>query len=427
MSRLKTVTTVFLSLALVFGFTTIAQAQMGGRIAVKVVGENDQPLKGALVTVTSKEVSSFNFSKTTNKRGQVIVNFTHVDAIYDFKIEMEGYRTHLVQDKPPASSIQNRVYMLTPETTATTSVPTAASDKPAELYVGSKKERLYNDGVKAQQAGDFSGAIALFRESAEIDPKFLPAQIGIASAALEIGSYEMAAEAAEKAVALDSEDYWALQLRYDAYRNLGDEKKAAAAAQALKESGDVAEATARTFAEAVTATKAGNMEIAKARFKQALDLDPELVPAYLNLSRIYAIEGDAAQAAAMADEVLERRPGDLEALKVKYEASHKLGDTEAAKDALRRIIAADPQWSTSALFDQAQQLFNANKPQESLAILEQILIVNPDHPETLYLAGLCSNSSGDYDSAKKYFGHFLEVAPDHAEAATVKEILSYLP
>ena len=400
---------------------------MGGRIAVKVVDENDQPLQGALVTVTSKELSSFDFSQTTNKRGQVIVNFTHVDVIYDFKIEMEGYRTHLVQDKPPASSIQNRVYKLTPETAATTSAPAAASDKPAQLFVGSKKERLYNDGVTAQQAGDFSGAIALFRESAGLDPDFLPAQIGIASAAIEIGNYEEAAEAAERAVDLAPEDYWALQLRYDAYRNLGEEKKAAAAAQALKESGDVAEATAKTFAEAVVATKAGNMDVAKARFKQALALDPELVPAYSNLSRIYTIEGDSQQAAAMADEVLKRRPDDAEALKVKYEASLKLGDKEAAKDALRRIVAADPQWSTSALFEQAQQLFNANKPQEALAILEQILIVNPDHPETLYLAGLCCNSSGDYDSAKKYFAHFLEVAPDHAEAATVREILSYLP
>ena len=47
----KTAGILVLGLALIFGVTTIAHSQMGGRIAVKVVDENDQPLKGRKLTV----------------------------------------------------------------------------------------------------------------------------------------------------------------------------------------------------------------------------------------------------------------------------------------------------------------------------------------------------------------------------------------
>jgi tetratricopeptide (TPR) repeat protein len=286
--------------------------------------------------------------------------------------------------------------------------------------------RRYNEGVEAQQAGDLEGAMAMFREAAEIDPEFAPAFTGIATVAVEQGNFEEAAAAAERAVTLDPESYRALQVRYDAYRNLGDDSKAAAAAKALKQAGDISEATARTFKEAVEAYKAGDPEVAKARFRQALDLEPELVAAYSNLAQIYMREGDAAQAAAMADEVLRRRPDDVPALKVRYEALHEMGDDDAAKSALEAVAAADPTWVATVLFDHAQELFNANRIEEAGIIVEQILTVRPDHAGSLYLAGLCSNSAGDTAAAKAHLEHFLEVAPDSEMAPVAREILTYL-
>jgi len=280
--------------------------------------------------------------------------------------------------------------------------------------------------VEAQQEGDLDAAMAAFREAVEIDPGFAPAYTGIATVAIEQGDYGQAAAAAEKAVELDPENFRALQLRYDAYRNLGDDAKADAAAEALKEAGDISEVTARTFKEGVDAYRAGDPETAKARFRQALDLDPELVAAYSNLAQIYMREGDATRAAAMAEEVLRRRPGDVAALKVQYEAFHQLGDDEEAEKALEAVVAADPEWATTALFDHAQELFNANRVEEAGAIAEDILTVQPDHPGSLYLAGLCANSAGDTAAAKAHLEHFLEVAPDHQMAPVARDILKYL-
>jgi tetratricopeptide (TPR) repeat protein len=422
----KKAVTWSLCLAVAIGVAPICHSQAFARIAAKIVDQDGAPVEGALVTVTSAEVPSFKHSKKTNKRGQTIVTFTVGTAIYDFTIEMEGYQTLKVEVQPRVGTIEDRVFTLSPVGAAVVADMPAGAETPAAPTLASRKVRRYNEGVEAQQEGNLEGAMAMFREAAEIDPEFAAAFTGIATVAMEQGNYEEAAAAAEKAATLDPEDFRALQLRYDAYRNLGDESKAASAATALKQAGDISEATARTFREAVEAYQAGDSETAKARFRQALDLDPELVAAYSNLAQIYIREGDTARAAATADEVLRRRPGDVSALKVQYEALHQLGDDEEADKALEAVVEADPEWATTALFDHAQELFNANRIEEAGAIAEDILTVQPDHPGSLYLAGLCANSTGDIAAAKAHLEHFLEVAPDHQMAPVARDILKYL-
>ena len=116
----------------------------------------------------------------------------------------------------------------------------------------------------------------------------------------------------------------------------------------------------------------------------------------------------------------------MAALKVRYQALHQAGDDEAATAALEAVAAADPEWATSALYDYAQDLFNANQYDEAKRILEQILSVRPDHAESHYLMGLCCNSSGDFATAKLHFTKYLEIAPDGEMAPTAREILGYL-
>lgn len=413
-------------LAVIVGVAAICHSQAFARIAAKIVDQDGNPIQGALVTVTSPEVPSFKYAKKTNKRGQTVVTFTVGTAMHDFVIEKEGYQILKVEVLPRVGTIEERVFTLSPVGAVVAGEPQAPSGTPTGPTLASRKVRRYNEGVEAQQEGDLEGAMEMFREAVEIDPGFAPAYTGIATVAIEQGAYEQAAAAAEKAVELDPENFRALQLRYDAYRNLGDQAKADAAAEALKEAGDISEVTARTFKEGVDAYRAGDSETAKARFRQALDLDPDLVAAYSNLAQIYMREGDATRAAAMAEEVLKRRPSDVPALKVQYQASHQLGDDETAEGALQAVVAADPEWATTALFDHAQELFNANRVDEAGAVAEEILTVHPDHPGSLYLAGLCANSAGDTAAAKAHLEHFLEVAPDDEMAPVAQEILKYL-
>lgn len=414
------------ALVVLLGGAGILEAQNAGRLKCVVVDSDDQPISGALVEVTSADASSIRTSKQTNKRGTCTI--TLADALHVFRVEIsaEGYQTLTSDIQGAAGETSEKIFKLAAEGAAVESEGVMTAEERDRYVLAAKKVRLYNEGVELKDAGDLEGALAKFTMSLEADDEFAPAYTGLAMVQVELGSYREAAEAADRAVALDPGNYQALLVRYDAYRLLGDAKRAEAAAADLKAAGDPSEAANRIFHEGVAAFQKGDVEGAKARFQQALALDPEIVEAYANLAQIYLKEGNARQAAANADQVLARRPDDITALKVRYDASLALGDAAAAERFLDRLVAADPQWAAANLLDHAVKLFNDGHTDQATVVLNELLELQPDQPEAHYLLGLCLNSSGDAASAKRHLERFLELAPDHPQAASAREILSYL-
>lgn len=90
----------------------------------------------------------------------------------------------------------------------------------AEGAVASAR-RIYNEGGEAFQAGDKVTALAKFRQAAELDPSITDAHHAIATLELANGNHEASAAAAEKALAMGSEDIRTLRVLYDAYDALG--------------------------------------------------------------------------------------------------------------------------------------------------------------------------------------------------------------
>jgi len=423
-SRIKLLSLTLLLCALL---SPRLDAQSFSRIACEVLDHNDKPIMGAVVTATTPTIASLTISKTTNKKGKCTISLSDGTVPYTLEITKQGYQTLTAEVQPKLGGTEKRVFNLSPSGVAAESKAVMTTEQKEATRFGSKHVLLYNEGVEAQQAGDYELAMTKFRASAEADPSFVPALTGIATLALEQGKPSEAAEAAERAYAQDPESYQALLLRYNAYSRLGDEKKSAAAAKDLQKAGDITDVALRVFQDAVAAFTDGDMANAKARFHQALELDPELVEAYANLAQIYNKEGNAQQAAVMAAQVIKRNPDNLTALRIRYDALRLLGDEEGAKQALAAVVAADPQWAAVGIFNHAQELFNANRIDEATAALQELLQVQPDHAEAHYLLGLCLNSAGDYAAAKSHFKRFLELAPDHPSAAAAREILQYLP
>ena len=50
---------------------------------------------------------------------------------------------------------------------------------------------------------------------------------------------------------------------------------------------------------------------------------------------------------------------------------------------------------------------------------------NPNHPEALNMLGLCYAAQSENDKALETFRKFLEVAPNHPEAATAQAMIEY--
>jgi Flp pilus assembly protein TadD len=109
-----------------------------------------------------------------------------------------------------------------------------------------------------------------------------------------------------------------------------------------------------------------------------------------------------------------------------YFASVMLSDVERVGPAARQVLAADPASAESELLGHARGLFEQNLFELSKAVLEALTEQRPDLAEAHFLLGMCCNSLGEAERAAEELNTFLELAPDHADAATARSLLEYL-
>jgi len=187
------------------------------------------PLQGVTITVTTDAREDFSMTKSTNKKGKFIIVHLDVALTYTYTFEKEGYQTFTHEVRPLDVYDSLEFVMLTLEQAG------QVTDQP--ISGRARAVKTYNEGVVAKQGGDLDGAEKLFREAVEIDPELVEGYVALASVAHERGDFATAATQAERALELDPDNLLALQLRFDAYRQLGDEGKAAEAAGAMRAAG----------------------------------------------------------------------------------------------------------------------------------------------------------------------------------------------
>ncbi len=275
-------------------------AAQAARVSLVVKDVDGKPIDGVTITVTNPAKAADEIIKVTNKKGKVTI--THLDSFptYTYKFEKEGYQILTTQVHPD------------------------------------------------------------YTETSRLEFTLRPQKVEVAAGVQQKGDYAAAAAEAELALAINPSNEQALNLRYDAYRMLGDAEKTAAAAEALRQSDSISDAASRVFNEGLDAYRGGDTEAAAAKFRQAVEVDPELVHGYVMLASISLADGDPKQAEAMASKALEIDPNNTNALKIRYDAKRSLGDAAGARQALEAVIAADPQWAADDLFNHAVELYNAD-------------------------------------------------------------------
>jgi tetratricopeptide (TPR) repeat protein len=288
-----------------------------------------------------------------------------------------------------------------------------------------KVVRTFNEGVEAQRMGDLDLAVAKYRQAAEMAPELAAPHTALAGVASIREDWETAAAEAEAAIAVDPEDVRAMQIRFDAYRHLGQEARASDAAAALREVGDLDAAAARIFNEGVDAYTAGNLAMAQSKFQQVIQLSPDMVAPYVALAQISLTQGSPAEALAMAQSALEREPDDVRALKIALDGARTMGDTDTAAEALDRLVELEPQWVTTTLFDHAAELFNENRAADAAIELEYVVKADPDLARAHYLLGMALFNTGRADEGRVHLQTFLELAPDDSDAEIARGLLSY--
>ena len=268
----------------------------------------------------------------------------------------------------------------------------AQAEQPAAAAPASSSPEAvnaYNAGVMAVRSKDYRTAEAKFKEAVGDHPKLVQAWIALSSAQFQEKDFKGSAEAAEKAVALGSKDPALLTTKYQAYKNLGNEDKAADALKDLETIGRSAEEAKKLHNEGVALAKAGDNVGAIAKFKEALALDPTLMASAVGMSNAALKAGQDGDAATAAEAILKQDPQNNAAIRLRYNACLQLQDLDRLADAIIGLYAVDPVIAKKGLLKVAvDSYYDANSKDHGRAAFVKVLEWDPNEP-VLQLLSRC--------------------------------------
>ena len=411
---------VWLVLAVILVVAIPYVEAQAARVSVSVKDAEGKPVEGATLTATCSDRPDYEAVKVANKKGKIAI--THMESLltYRYEIAKEGFQIQVTQVRPDyteTTRVEIVLHRLEQAATSNEGGPTSSGR--------GRAFEAFNEGAEAQERGDLDLAEKKFRQAAELSPDAAEPHIALAVVAHQRGDYSSAASEAEAALAISPNNQQAMILRLDAYRILGDADKAAEAAEILRREGDISVVAVTAFNEGLEEHRGGNCEVAVEKFRQAIELDPEMTNGYLMLGSIALDAGDPTQAAALASKALETDPGNINALMIRYDAARQLGNTESARTALDALIGADPEWAATDLFNHAVELYNSDEMASAAVALEKVVELQPDDAKARFLLGMARYNLGETEDAKEHLTRFLELAPDDPDAALAQEMLKY--
>ena len=397
----------------------LAFAERKGRLLGKVLDPEGNPIPGVVVTVTAPEIPSFREVQTSDKKGMFTVDFRQVDVTYRYRFDKAGYQTMEAQQKWGLEGTQYYEWTMHPgQSAAVGGLPPASTSEPAIA--------AFNAGVTASKAKDYATAEAKFKEAVGYDPNLRQAWGALSEAQVQLGHDQQAAEAAEKAMALGLADESVLTARWQAYRNLNDEAKAAEALKDLERIGRRTEEAKRIHNEGVALVKAGDDAGAFAKFQEALTVDPNLQASLLGLATAGLKIGRNAEAATAAETVLKADPRNEKALRIRYNACLNLGDQARLADALVGLAPIEPAIARDGLVRLAFEAYDSNDMALAKERFGKALAVDPNYPPAYYYLAVINVAQGATAEAKSNLERFLQLAPNDKEAESAREMLKYL-
>jgi Tfp pilus assembly protein PilF len=406
-------------LALMLTVPGLASALRQGRLIGKVVDPEGHPIPGVKVSTTCAQIPSFNEVTTTNDKGIFIVDFEQIDVLYRYEFEKAGHVTLRMEQKWTLEGTERHEFKMYP-------AEAAKGESPPPASTSNQAIQAFNGGASAFKARDYPAARAKFEEALSYDPSMRLAWAALSQVHFEQKQYREAAEAADKAVALGATDASVLRVRWDAYRNLGDEAKAAKARQDLEKFARLAEEAKRIHNEGVALSKSGDDAGAFAKYKEALAIDPGLQPALLGLATAGLKIDRAAEAAAAAETVLKADPQNEQALRIRYNACLKLGDAPKVVEALVGLAAVDPVTARDGLFKLGTAAYDSDDAVNAKERFGKVLELDPNHARSHYLLGLILMREGAEQEAKSHLERFLALSPNDPDVATARDALKYL-
>lgn len=177
----------------------------------------------------------------------------------------------------------------------------------------------------------------------------------------------------------------------------------------------------QAYNEGVTALQAGNLAAAAPKFEEAGKLDPSLALAFAALAEVSVELGKHAEALAAADHLLELEPGNLRALRVRFDAAKGLGDKEKLGPALDALVAADKSRETAVrIFNLGAEASRAGDRDAAIAYLKRALEVDPALDQAYTALGQVLLVKKSYKEAAQAVEPLLARDAGNLEALTIR-------
>lgn len=265
-----------------------------GIVKGRVVGPDGKPIPGVVVVIESLEGRGQRQLKT-DRRGEFI----------QIGLNAGPYKVTVTADKIGSASSEVRVR------SGQTAEVNFALDPAAGGGASAAAEalkKLFQEGVELVKAGSHDAAIAKFEEAAAIVPNCFDCYYNIGFTHLQRKDEAKAEEAFKRALELNPNYAPALNSLATLYNNQKRfEEAAAMSARAAAAGGGLVTADA-IYNQGVILWNTGNIKEARAKFEEALRLNPEFAPAHFQLGMAQLNEGQIQEAVASFETYLKLAP-----------------------------------------------------------------------------------------------------------------------
>jgi tetratricopeptide (TPR) repeat protein len=293
-----------LSLLLIAALASNVFAEGQARLTGKIVDPSGKPVPNATITVSTTKGRNFNQVYKAKADGTYAIFLIDGTLFYDFAYEAPGFTPYRENMKLKLGEPNSKDVTLNfANAAAAPAVQVIQTADPAAI--------AYNEGAAFFNAGKDSEAIAKFEAAAAAKPEMVSAYAGAARAYYRMKNYPKAIEAANKVIAVDSDDVGMSAILVDSYTQTGNKEKAA------QFKSKVPVNPTSNFNEAAKAINAGKDAEAEPLLKEAVAADPKFAMAYYELGMIYVRSGKSADARTNLQQYLALEPNGKDAATAK--------------------------------------------------------------------------------------------------------------
>lgn len=292
---------------------------------------------------------------------------------------------------------------------------------------GRKNEgiRLYNEAAEAFRNQDWATAKAKFNEALVVAPDLAEPRLGLADIALTEGDTQEAVAQAEAFMKAKPDDEQGKRVAYSAYMRAGMLEPAKKISAELGDAKLNAGLAIDFYNQGALASQKGDFPGAVAKFKEALQYDPNLAEAWAGLAAVQYNQSLFAEALEAADKALALKPSLVPGMRSRFLALDGLGRRAEANAAWDAYAAIDKNGALDLLVRRAEVDFKDNKMELAEQSLVRVLALDPENSQAHLQIGLIYAGTNPAKS-KEHLQKFLKLSPDHPEAETAKLILAEL-